>query len=284
MALLALILALQLFDLYYQVHGGAEPLLPVLMYHHFEDVSKEGTVVSAERFREQIKALYDAGFHAVKIPQVIDYVQNGTPLPEKPVLITMDDGYTSNLTIAAPVLEEYGMCATVFVIGINEGEEAYVHSGEPFWQERFAYEEALPWVEKGVIDLQSHTYDMHQLESYGFSGRDGVLRMDGESEEEYRQALLDDTEAFRKRREGRVPGELYALAYPFGYYDLDADAIMEEAGYQLTVTIDDRPNRLRIHDMSCLRMMGRINVTDRISGEDLAYRLEQLSPMTMHRP
>lgn len=275
--LLALILVAQMLELYYQTHGGAK-LLPVLMYHHFEEASSEGTVVSAARFREQIKAIYDAGYHSVTIPQVISYVQNGDPLPDKPVLITMDDGYTSNLTIAAPVLEEFGMCTTVFVININEGEDAYPHSGEPFWQDRFSFEEALPWVEKGVIDLQSHTFDMHQLAEYGFSGRDGALRKDGESDEDYRQALLEDADACRKRRKGRVPGELNALAYPFGFYTIKTDQIMAEAGYQLTVTTDDRPNRLKLHDMNCLRMMGRINVTDRMDGEDLVDRLARYTP------
>lgn len=275
--LLILLLAGQMLELFYQTHGGVQ-LLPVLMYHHFEDVSTEGTIVSAARFREQIQALYDAGYHSVTIPQVIDYVQKGTPLPEKPVLITMDDGYTSNLTVAAPVLEEFGMCTTVFVININEGEDVYVHSGEPFWQDRFSFEEALPWVEKGIIDLQSHTYDMHQLAGYGFNGRDGVLRRDGESDENYRRTLLEDAEQCRKRREGRVPGEMYALAYPFGFYTEEADEIMREAGYLLTVTTDDRPNRLISHDMNCLRMMGRINVTDRMSGEDLVDRLNWYMP------
>lgn len=275
--ILTLLLTAEALDIYHQTHGGAGYLLPVLMYHHFTEISHEGTEVSEARFREQVSAMSGAGYHAVTVPQLIDYVKNGTPLPEKPVLITMDDGYTSNLTIAAPILEEYGMCATVFVIGINEGEEAYVHSGEPFWQERFSYEEAAPWVEKGVIDVQSHTFDMHQLASYGFSGRDGVLRMEGESGADYRKALLADAEACRERRKGKVDGELYALAYPFGYYDLEADAIMKEAGYTVTITIDDRPNRLMLHDMSCLRMLGRINVTDRMSGEDLISRLDQFS-------
>ena len=279
--LLALTLFLQMLELYHQTHGGAGQMLPVLMYHHFEETSKEGTVVSSARFREQVAAMHAAGFHAVSVPQVIAYVENGTPLPEKPVLITMDDGYTSNLTIAAPVLEEYGMCATVFVIGINEGEDAYVHSGEPFWQERFAYEEAAPWTEKGVIDAQSHTYDMHQLESYGYSGRDGVLQKDGESQADYRRALLEDAEACRQRRQGKVAGDLNALAYPFGYYSPEADEIMKEAGYILTVTIDDRPNRLRIGEMDCLRLLGRVNVTDRMSGQDVVDRLEQYSSPRM---
>ena len=170
------------------------------------------------------------------------------------------------------------MRATIFTIGINEGEEYYAHSGEPMWQHRFAFEEAAPWVEKGVVDVQSHTFDMHQLESYGYSGRDGVRRMRGESAEDYRRALLGDAEAFRARRGDRVATELLALAYPFGYYDLEADKIMEEAGYQLTVTIDERINRLRTGDEECLRMLGRFNVTDHTSGEALVDRLDYYFP------
>jgi len=53
------------------------------------------------------------------------------------------------------------MCATVFVIGINEGEEIYIHSGYPLQPARFSYEDAEPWVKKGVLDIQSHSMDMH---------------------------------------------------------------------------------------------------------------------------
>ena len=182
---LVLLLLAQIGDIVYlQYFDTSRRRLPVLMYHHFADEAKEGTVVTPVRFREQMNALKEAGYQAVTIPQVIDYVENGAPLPARPILITMDDGYGSNLDTAAPILEETGMCATVFAIGINEGEEYYPHSGEPMWQERFAFEKAAPWVEKGIIDVQSHTFDMHQLASYGYSGRDGVLRLEGESDED----------------------------------------------------------------------------------------------------
>ena len=275
---LVLLLLAQIGDIVYlQYFDTSRRRLPVLMYHHFADEAKEGTVVTPVRFREQMNALKEAGYQAVTIPQVIDYVENGAPLPARPILITMDDGYGSNLDTAAPILEETGMCATVFAIGINEGEEYYPHSGEPMWQERFAFEKAAPWVEKGIIDVQSHTFDMHQLASYGYSGLDGVLRLEGESDEDYRQALLSDTEAFRQRRGNRVGTELLALAYPFGYYSEEADALLKEAGYAVTFTIDERPNYLSVHNGSCLRMMGRVNVTDWISGQELVQLLQPYS-------
>jgi peptidoglycan/xylan/chitin deacetylase (PgdA/CDA1 family) len=190
------------------------------------------------------------------------------------VLITFDDGYTSNLDLAAPILEEYGFCATVFVIGANEGELYYPHSGEPMWMARFAYEEAREWVEKGVLDIQSHSYDMHLLSSSGYTDRDGMLRVRGESDEDYRAAILSDLAAFAQRREGRVATELVALSYPFGYYTRDLDDLLAQQGMLLTFTVKEHTNVLRRGDPESLRMLGRFNVTEKWRGAQLVLRLE----------
>lgn len=249
--------------------------LPVLMYHHFDDSVTADTVVSGEKFREQMTALKEAGYTAVNLSQLLDFVENGVPLPRRPVLITMDDGYTSNLETAAPILEELDMCATVFVIGINEGEEIYLHSGEPLTPLRFSYESAADWVEKGVLDLQCHSMDMHRLEGSGGSARNGMLPQDGESGEAYRRAIAEDMRLFRRRRVGRAASQLTALAYPFGFYTEDLDSLLEEEGVLFTFTTDEHSNRLYIGDYSSLRMLGRYNVTERLSGQELVQLLNR---------
>lgn len=274
--LLLLTMALLALDIRFGTFSGPSRSLPVLMYHHFDQTSSSGTVVSEARFREQMAALRSAGFEAVTVRQMLDYVENRGALPKKPVLITMDDGYTSNLDIAAPILEEYGLRATVFVIGINEGETTYVHDGSPLTMARFSYEAAAPWVEKGVIDVQSHTFDLHQLAEYGFSGRDGVLALEGESGDAYRKALLADCQSFAQRREGRVSTELLALAYPFGYYSREADDLLRN-NFPITFTIEEHTNCLRPGDTDSLRRLGRFNVFDWTSGEDLVQKLELYS-------
>ena len=251
--------------------------LPVLLYHHFAETATESTVVSPTRFREQMTALKEAGYTTVTLGQVADFVEHGVPLPEKAVLITMDDGYTSNLTIAAPILEELGMCATVFVIGIYEGEEISPHSGNPLYPARFAYEDAQRWVENGVLELQSHTYDMHQQVKDGWSGRGGILPLAGEGQAEYRTALLDDARAFaEKRAEHGIDTPLIALAYPYGFFSGESEEALREAGFQITFTTRERMNLLRIGDTTCLWNMGRFNVTDRDSGEALLCRLGEI--------
>ena len=251
--------------------------LPVLMYHHFDENVTADTVVSPARFREQMTALKNAGYTTVTLQQIADFVDHGVPLPEKAVLITMDDGYTSNLTVAAPILEELGMCATVFLIGIYEGEEISPNTGNPLYPARFSYENALYWAEKGVLDLQSHSYNMHQRASNGISGRDGILPLSGEILQEYCAALTEDANLFaQRRREHGVATPLLALAYPYGFYADEAEETLYAAGIRFTFTVEARSNPLRVGQKDCLWNMGRFNVTERDSGETLVWLLRTM--------
>ena len=252
--------------------------VPVLMYHHFVEEGPVGadTVVSAQRFEEQLRALKEAGYTAITPQQLVDYVERRSPLPDKPILLTIDDGYRSNLTIAAPLLEQYGMTATVFVIGINVGEDCYVHSGLPLDPPRFSWEEARPWVEKGVITVQSHTYDMHQRADYGFSGRDGVLSLEQEGKGEYRAALAED---FAKAREGLRDGlgsELTALSFPFGLNTDTAVEELEKLGVKVSFTTQYGVSRAVPGISRSIQRMDRWWISDDISGEELTAGLETL--------
>ena len=274
-ALLSVTLLALGLDIRYGLFSGQGCRLPVLMYHHFTDEPELGTMVSSGRFREQMAALKDAGFQTVTLPQVRDHVLHGASLPEKPVLITMDDGYASNLTIAAPVLEELGFCATVFMIGCYEGEVLDYRTGNYIWEERFSYEQALPWVEKGVLDLQSHTFDMHRLIAEGAGRRDGMLQEEGETEEAYAAAVREDLRQFRARREGRAPTEFMALSFPYGYWTHELDGLLGQEGIDFTFTTISCSNRLYIGQPDCLRVLGRFNVEENCTGAKLVRRLER---------
>ena len=252
--------------------------LPVLMYHHFtEDTStKHTTVVTKNRFTEQIAALKNAGFNAVTADEVISYVEGNCELPENPILITMDDGYTSNVTIAAPILKEYGMNATVFVIGVYAGREINVHTGNLLFPPRFGGDEAEMSINDGTLFMQSHTYDMHRLISEGFSLRDGVLMMDGESEEEYRAALQKDIEDSVAELEADFGTEASAFSYPYGYCSDIADEVLKEAGIKLTVTTAEGVAIIEKYNPDSLWRLPRINVTNWFTADKLLAKIEDL--------
>ena len=76
-------------------------------------------VIREDLFREQMKFLKDNGYNPLTMDQLYEYVVNGAAVPEKPVVLTFDDGYADTYTIVYPLMKEYGFPATVF---INPGD------------------------------------------------------------------------------------------------------------------------------------------------------------------
>lgn len=271
--IIVIIGAILLTIAYVRIYGGEGVKLPVLIYHNFADESNDPYTVSADRFDEQIRSLKAAGYSSVSLKQIIDYVEKGISLPNNPILITIDDGYESTLSIAAPILEKNGFCATVFMVGIIEGETKNPHTSEKLLTRHFSYEDAQKWVEAGVIDLQSHTYDMHHLISYGTSRGDGMLAAENESSGDHFKKISADCKAFAADRKGRVDTELVALAYPYGYYTNEIDEFLENEGIAVTLTTEERINALITGNANSLRKLGRFNVLDKTSGTMLVLRI-----------
>lgn len=96
--------------------------VPILMYHYVRinpvASDRAGFVLSVTPadLALQMRFLVDSGFHTVTMAQVREYILHGTPLPPKPIAITFDDGYDDAYTAARPVLEQYHLTATFFVI------------------------------------------------------------------------------------------------------------------------------------------------------------------------
>ena len=91
-----------------------EDALPILMYHHLVADGEEcnDMTVTVGRMEKDLKWLQDNGYHTV-LPREL---AAGDPLPEKPVLLTFDDGYRSNYELLFPLLEKYQMKAVISII------------------------------------------------------------------------------------------------------------------------------------------------------------------------
>ena len=96
-----------------------EVRLPVLMYHGVHsDPKKSGDyVITPQALEQDLLYLQQQGCTAVTMSDILAYVQEGTPLPEKPVMLTFDDGCYNNLTYVLPLLEKYDAYAVVSVVG-----------------------------------------------------------------------------------------------------------------------------------------------------------------------
>lgn len=91
--------------------------VPILLYHHISDTVSTEYSVHTDQFKEQMKWLSDRGYTSVNISDVSRAIVAGEDLPDRPVVITFDDGYLDVYQNAYPILENYGFFATFFIIG-----------------------------------------------------------------------------------------------------------------------------------------------------------------------
>jgi len=248
----------------------------VIMYHDFreEAVPTNDAIISTETFRNQIYTLHSAGFETVTFDDLIAFVDYGVPLPPRPVVITIDDGYRSNLEIAAPILQEFDMRAIINVIGISRGRDTYRHTDIPIIP-HFRWDEVRPWVQSGVIQIGHHSYDMHRWHRNPYEPwRDGVLPMEGESAEDHRNALKADFKKLQNIIKAELGIEVPVFAYPYGRYNAQTEEILQELGVRVTLTTRASLNVIEYGRPESLFLLGRFNMAEHTDLDTLIRLLQ----------
>lgn len=181
--------------------------IPVLNYHKVDNLPLALSITPAE-FDRQMSYLYHHGYHTITPGQLLSYLQKGQPLPEKPVLITFDDGYVDNYSNAFPIMKKYGFTAIIFLVTNDVGRDPrYVT-----WQQAREMQQA------GFL-FGSHT--VHHRELTKITTEQAL--------QELRQSRHDLIEHL-----GQAP---LFLAYPGGYYDLSVEHLARQAGYRAAFTV-----------------------------------------------
>jgi len=138
--------------------------VPVLTYHGIND-KQDGYSVDQRTFAAQMALLRRMGFRSLSIAQYVRFLRGDrTGLPQRPVLITFDDGRLDSFRGADRVLQRYGFRATMFVIA------GAISPDNPFylsWKELRAMEDSGRW------DLQEHAGKGHYLVNYDAAGDTG---------------------------------------------------------------------------------------------------------------
>lgn len=219
--------------------------VPVLMYHHVSP-SAGMITTSPANFESQIEGLAKHGYRALSTSEFGAFMA-GEPVPPKSILITFDDGYLDNWVYAHPVLERYGMKATLFVVTglIGEGPvrpyagqsaslpetpthkvaKEYMFSDEPDrvmlrWSEIQAMQEA------GTFEFHSHTHTHTRWDLQCATAQQKCERMQGE---------LSQSRATLVKHLGSVSDH---FCWPQGYVDEDYLRLAHEAGFRHLYTTD----------------------------------------------
>ena len=242
--------------------------LPIIMYHSvLKDPKRSGSyIVSPQTVENDLAFLKQHGYTAVLPCELYEMMTKGESLPEKPIMITFDDGFLNNLTYVLPLLEKYDMKAVVSVVGsycecfskIPDPNPAYAY---------LSWEDIIELTETQRVEIGNHSYDMHKKEK-----RKGIKRMIGENEAEYYRALVCDvgaTQSLLEENCGIVPT---VFAYPFGSVCEEAVPILQEMGFKTLLTCSEKVNMLN-GDITALLNLGRFNRPSELSTERFMKKL-----------
>lgn len=209
--------------------------LPILMYHGITDdpAQVKEYVISSAMLEEDLKWLKENGYTTVSIAQLADYTENGAKLPEKPILLTFDDGYCNNYTRAFPLLQKYNAKAVISVIG-SESDISSSTMYRDCDHSNISWGEAAIMAGSGLIEIGSHTYDLHD----NTGGRKGADKKAGESQEDYRKVLMQDLLKNQQKIKEATGQDALVFAWPLGAYPLDgsANSILKELGFKASLT------------------------------------------------
>ena len=179
----------------------------VLNYHKIDNKHHSLSVRVAD-FEQHMAWLKQYGYTSITPDELYDFITCGAELPEKPVMITFDDGYEDNYTNAYPIMKKYGFTGTIFVVTSFLGK----------------YPNYLTWaqaqeLEENGFNIESHTVT-HQS-------------MTDASDEKIKKELEDSKAAIQEH----LGKESKYFAYPTGTYNLHIAQMAKDAGYRAAFTI-----------------------------------------------
>jgi peptidoglycan/xylan/chitin deacetylase (PgdA/CDA1 family) len=232
--------------------------LVVLNYHN---ITKNGGTFSRspEQFREDMEFIKINDFNPITPILFLSYLEGKGNLPEKPVLITFDDGLNGVYLNAYPILQEYGYSAIMFIIVSRIGQNLdYLN-----WKQLSEMQSSR------IFSIESHTYNSHFFVD-NVSGRHAALISklilpDGsiESEEQYVSRVTDDLQKSKSLIEDKLNKKVLFLAIPFGNGDPTITKISNNLGFKGTFNSGGGVNPLPFSSWNVKRIT--IKSTDLLS-------------------
>ncbi len=276
--LVIFILLLCLFFSFKYLYNNAEPCfnedngikLPVIMYHHISKKQKllNDFAITPEQFEKDMLYLKEKGYETISVEQLLDYVYNNAPLPEKPVMITFDDGHESFYEYIYPILQKYDLKAILSIVGsftdtYSENEDHNIDYSYLTWKQINEMADS-PYVEIG-----NHTYDLHSLDK----GRKGCSKKSGESVEQYKEFLTKDVLKLQDEILNYTSYNSNIFTYPFGRYSKETKEIIKELGFSVIFTCAEVVNVVDKDNPDFLYNLGRFNRPNGTSSQEFFKKI-----------
>lgn len=219
--------------------------VPILCYHQVRDYRATDSktardyIIPPAVFRDHIKVLADSGYHTVLPDQLYSYLVNGSPLPDKPVMLSFDDTDLEQFTVAVPAMKEHGFKGVFFIMTVSLGRPHYMSK-----------EQVKQLADEGHA-IGSHTWDHHNIKKY--TGEDWVTQIEKPSR------LLETIT-------GRP---IIYFAYPFGLWNKEAIPELKKRGIRAAFQLADKRDPLEP-----LYTIRRIIAPGSLSGQAMLARMK----------
>lgn len=229
--------------------------IPILMYHNISPDPSTGSIghrMEPETFERQMRYLKEQGYHTVDLGAVVDYYQKEAAILEKPIVITLDDGYEGNYYYAFPTLKKYGLTATIFVVtnivgGLNDFD---IKAGlKP-------PSRMLTWEQVKEMDAAGITIGCHTLDH---------AHLGKVSPAEARRQIVES----KKGLEQVLGHEVEYFCYPYGEYNAYVLQVLRECDFRAAVTV----NPLLVTGIKDPLQLNRISIPGYIEDEEFASRI-----------
>mgnify|MGYP002868677960 CR=1 FL=1 len=183
---------------------------PILEYHQVTDEPLDPDFemynVPPAEFAAQLDYLQGAGYTTITLQDFMRVVHGKGTLPDKPIVLTFDDGYADNYRTMLPILEARKMTAVIYVITNELGKENYLKLDE------------LKDLQRRGIEIGSHTADHLPLTSY---------------DKDFQRRQIRESKIFL---EWSGLETIYSLSYPNGAFNSEIEEILREEEYLTAVT------------------------------------------------
>jgi peptidoglycan/xylan/chitin deacetylase (PgdA/CDA1 family) len=202
--------------------------IPVLMYHEVVTTEEKMTyfstnqlIMTVERFEQHMQYLHDNGYRTLTMDEFYCYMTDQCDVPEKSVLITIDDGNQATYRYILPILKHFHLNATSFIITSRMPKTSLPwNPASRVFMGKDQIQQAMS--EYPHLEFHSHSHDQH-----------GFL------DDARTPPLMDYAAILKDVQLSRVLLETDVYAYPFGYVTDTIVQALQNAGYKMAFVTDE---------------------------------------------